>query len=126
MSWLGNVGEFCGSFAAAFVKRRAITKSRTLGSTKEDEIFHLSTVMSEGLGNECLPIEDHVTRRGLNQVCKALETKDNFRADKAIAANPGPNQRLFCLKLINYAVTHACSENAINSIRAATFNLLCA
>lgn len=123
MSWLGSAGEFFGNFGASFLERRARTKSRTLGSTKADVDLAAYNAVTKGLG-DCLPMEDQVTRRGLNAVCNSLKMKDHFPAQLAIDANPGPRKRDICIALLKFAVTYLCSEDPVDSVRAATYTMI--
>ena len=123
MSWLGNVGEFIGSFGASFVERRARTKSRTLGSTRADADTAAYNAVTKGLG-DCLPMEDHVTRKGLKEVCKSLKMNDHLPAQLAIDANSGLRKREICVALLKLSFTYLCSENPADLVRAATYTMI--
>lgn len=123
MSWFASVGEFCGSFGASFIERRARTKRRGFGSTKADVDIAAYNAVNEGL-KDCLPIEDHVTRRGLRAVCHSLKKNDAFGGQLAIDTNPGPRKREICVHLLKYAVIYLCSEDPADLIRAATYTMI--
>lgn len=123
MGWFDNAGEFFGSFGASFLERRARTKSRTLGSTKADGDSAAYHAVTKGL-EDCLPMEDHVTRRGLKDVYKSLKMNDHFPAQLAIDANPGPRKREICIALLKISVTYLCSENPSDLVRAATYTMI--
>ena len=120
MSWFSSIGEFCGSFGASFIEHRARIKQRGLGSSKADCDIAPYNAINKGL-KDCLPIDDHVTRRGLRAVCSSLKKKDHFGAQLAIDANPGLGKREICVK---YAVTYLCSEDPVDLIRAATYTTI--
>lgn len=123
MGWFGNAGEFCGSFTANFIERRARTKSRTLGSTRADADNAAYDAITKGLG-DCLPMEDHVTRKGLKKLCKSLKKNEHFPAQLAIDANPGLRKREICVALLKLSVTYLCSENPADLVRAATYTMI--
>lgn len=123
MSWLGNAGEFFGSFTASFLERRARTKSRTLGSTKADADIAAYNAVTKGLF-DCLPMEDHVTRKGLYEVCQSLKKTDHFAAQLAIDANTGLRKRDICVALLKISVTYLCAENPADLVRAATYTMI--
>lgn len=123
MGWLGDAGEFFGNFGASFLERRARTKSRTLWSTKADADVAAYNAVTEGLG-DCLPMEDHVTRRGLKALCNSLKMKDHFPAQLAIDANPGPRKRDICIALLKLSVAYLCSKDPADLVRAATYTMI--
>ena len=123
MGWLGNVGEFCGSVAASFVECRARTKSRTLGSTKSDADAAAYNAVTKGL-EDCLPMEYHVTQKGLKNVCKYLKMNEHLPAQLAIDANPRPRKRGICVALLKLTVTYLCSENPKDLVSAATYTMI--
>lgn len=123
MGWLTSVGEFCGSFGANFIERRARTKRRGFGSSKADGDLAAYTAVTEGL-KECLPIDDHVTRRGLKAVCHSLKKNDHFGAQLAIDSNPGSYKREICVYLLKSVVVYLCSENPSDLVRAATYTMI--
>lgn len=117
MSWFSSVSEFCGSFGASFLERRGF------GSSKANGDIAASNAVNEGL-KECLPIDTHVTRRGLKAVCHSLKKNDHFGAQLAIEANPGPSKREICVYLLKSVVLYLCSENPADLIRAATYTMI--
>ena len=123
MGWLVSVGEFCGSFGASFIERRARIKQRGFGSTKADGDIAAYNAVNEGL-KDCLPTDDHVIRRGLSAVFHSLKKNDHFGGQLAIDANPGPRKREICIYLLKYAVTYLCSEDPADLIRAATYTMI--
>jgi hypothetical protein len=123
MGWLGNAGEFLGSFGASFVEHRARTKRRTLGSSKADGDIAAYDAVTKGL-KDCLPMDDHVTRRGLRAVCNSLKRNDHLGAQLAIDANPGLRKREICVYLLKSAVTYLCSEDPSNLVRGATYTII--
>ena len=123
IGWISSVGEFCGSFGASFLERRARTKKRKFGSTKADYDIAAYNAVKEGL-QDCIPIEDHVTRPGLKQLCTALNRNDHLGAQFAIDANPGLQKREICVYLLKYAAAYLCSEDPADMIRAATYTMI--
>ena len=123
MSWFSSIGEFCGSFGASFLTHRERIKQRKLGSSKADVDIAVYNAVNEGL-KDCLPMDNHVIRRGLRGVCDSMKNKDHFGAQLAIDANPGPRKREICVHLLKYAVTYLCSENPADLIRAATYTMI--
>ena len=123
VSLIGNVGEFFGSFGASFIEHRARIKQRRIGSNKADADIAAYNAVNEGL-KTCIPLEDHVNRRGLRQICTALKKNDHLGAQLAIDANPGLRKREICIHLLKYAVTYLCSENPADMIRAATYTMI--
>ena len=123
MGWLSSVGEFCGSFGASFIERRARIKQRGFGSSKADADIAAYNAVNEGLKG-CLPIDDHVKRRGLKAVCHFLKKNDHFGAQLAIDANPGPRKREICVFLLKSAVTYLCSDDPTDIVRAATYTMI--
>jgi hypothetical protein len=124
MALFRNLGEFGGNFVAAFVERRARIKARSLGMMKADQDVAAYQGVKEGLEAMCLPMEDHVTKRGLNQVCSALKNSDTFAASLAIDANPGPGKREVCIAFLKASVVYLCSNDPSDMVRAATYNLI--
>lgn len=102
---------------------RAKTKQRRLGSTKADVDIAAYNAVNEGL-KDCILLDNHVTKRGLRELCNALKKNDHLGAQLAIDANPGPLKREICIHLLKYAVTYLCSENPIDLIRAATYTMI--
>lgn len=123
IGWIGNAGEFLGSFGASFIEHRARIKRRRIGSSKTDVDIAAYNAVNEGL-KTCIPLEDHVNRRGLRQLCQALKKNDHLEAQLAIDANPGLRKREICIHLLRYAVTYLCSENPVDLIRAATYTMI--
>ena len=123
MPWLTSTGEFIGGFTASFLERRARTKSRLSRSTIEDGNRAAYDVLNKGL-RECTPMNDHVTRKGLKELCRALKSDDSSGALIAIEANPGPRKRDLCLALLKLSVIYICSENPSDLIRAATYTII--
>jgi hypothetical protein len=125
MSFFGDyAGEFFGNFAGAFIERRARTKSRTFGATKGDRDITAYKAVNEGLSKMCLPIEDHVNKRGLKQVCSALKKSDHFAAHLAIDSNPGLRKRDVCIYLLKATVTYLCTKDPADIVRAATYTMI--
>lgn len=124
MVWgMKSLGEFCGSFVSSFMERRKITQQRGFGTSEAD--IHVGAAENiERLRENCLPIEDHVTRRGLKQVYSALNRKDHFAAQLGIDANPGPSKTDICITLLKATVSYLCSDNAADRIRAATYTMI--
>ena len=120
MSWLDNVGEFCGNFGTSFITRRVRIQQRRFGSSKADDDIAAYNAVNEGL-KECLPIDDHVTQRGLKVLGHSLKKNDHFVAQSAIDANPRPGKREFLLKS---TVTYLCSENPADIVRATTYTMI--
>jgi len=123
MVWFADVGEFVGSFTANFIERRARTKSRTWGSTKADADNAAYTAVTKGL-EDCLPMQNHVTQKGLNEVCKSLKKNDHFAAQLAIDANPGLRKRDICVALLKLSVTCLCGENPTDLVSSATYSMI--
>ncbi len=123
MSWLNSVGEFCGSFGASFIERRARIKRKGFGSSKADGDIAAYNAVNEDL-KECLPIDDHVTRRGLRAVCHSLKKNDHFGAQLAIDANPGSHKREICVYLLKSVVVYLSSENPPDLVRTATYTMI--
>ena len=125
MSWVtGFTSEFLGNFAGAFIERRARTKTRTFSTPGGDRDIAAYDVVDKGLKKICPPMEDHVTNRGLKQVCMALKKSDHFGAQLAIDSNPGPRKREICIFLLKSTVTYLCTENPADIVRAATYTLI--
>lgn len=121
MGWLASAGEFLGSFGTSFIERRARTKCRKLGSTKADgEITAYNAVTKDLI--DCLPMEEQVTRRVLNDVCKSLKITYDFPAQLAIDANPGPRQREIFIALLK--LSYLCSKNPSEIVGAATYTMI--
>lgn len=126
IGWIGNVGEFFGSFGVSFIKHRARTKQRRIGrigSSTADADIAVYNAVNEGL-KTCIPLDDQVNRRGLRQLCSALKRKDHFGAQLTIDANPRLHKREICIHLLKYAVIYLCSENPADIIRGATYTMI--
>ena len=124
MGWLGKVGEFAGSFIASFTSHRARIKNRTFGSTQGDVDINAYNNVAYGLKIDCAPIDDHVTRKGLKELCLALKINNHFLASTAIDGNLGPRKRDICLIALRQAVTYLCSEDAADLVRSATYTMI--
>lgn len=124
MGWLGSAGEFLGSFGASFIEHRARTKQRTLRSSKTDGDIAAYNAVTKGLKEDCIPMDDHVTRTGLKAVCKSLKKNDHLAAQLAIDANPGLRKREICVYLLKYTVTYLCSEKPSDLVRGATYTII--
>jgi len=126
MSWIGSMAEFCSSFGAAFIERRAKIKEKRkfIGSTQKDMDIAAYNAVENILKKECLPLNDHVSNHGIKKLCETLPKKDHFKSQFAIDANPGPNKRELCVYLLKGIVTYLCTENPSDLIRAATYTML--
>lgn len=81
-----NLNELVRYFWSSFLEGRARTKSRKLGSSKADADIAIYEAINKSL-EDCLPMEDHVTRYGLKKICKSLKMKKHFQARFRISIN---------------------------------------
>lgn len=121
---VGSIGEFVGSACKAFLTHRQRTKRRSIIRHKTDIDISYHYMVNEGLGKDCAPLEDHVSRIGLKKVCQALKNKDQFKAQLAIDANPGLNKRQICVVMLKGVATYLCTEDPSEIIRAATYTMI--
>jgi len=117
--------EFFGSASMSFLEHREKIKKRNINinvfsadeaAIKYKEIDHLKLA--------CLPIDDHITRRGLNKLCHALKGKNHIEAQFVIGDNPGLRKREVCLLLLRGVSLYLCQEDPSALVRAATYTLI--
>lgn len=115
--------QFWGSMGASFIEHRAKTKQRSIGSSKADMDIAAQGAIDQSLIH-CLPINDHVTEKGLTQLCVALKRNDHLAAQLAIDSNPGLRKRDICIFLLKSSISYLCSEDPADLVRSATYNLI--
>lgn len=120
----GCIGEFVGNAAASFVARKEQNDKAKVNILKADEAINNYKQIENTLNRNCQPIDDHVTRQGLNQLCSALKKNDNFGAQLAIDSNPGLRKRDVCIIVLKGVSLYLSTQDPSSMVRAATYNLI--